>query len=66
MNDRGVIYPLSVDVTNAVPEAVVWSRCADCGIDVELPAADTAGFVVPCPDCPGSLHELWRWEPTAA
>ncbi len=51
---------------SAVPDTAVWWSCSDCGIDVELPAADTAGFVVPCPDCPGSLDELWRWEPAVA
>jgi hypothetical protein len=55
-----------VEATSAVPDASVWWSCADCGIDVELPAADTAGFVVPCPDCPGALDELWRWEPVSA
>jgi hypothetical protein len=56
----------AVDVTTPVPDAAVWWGCSDCGVDVELPAADTAGFLLPCPDCPGSLQELWRWEPVAA
>jgi hypothetical protein len=46
--------------------AVVWWSCADCGADVELPGAETAGFLLGCPDCPGPLVELWRWEPSAA
>jgi hypothetical protein len=42
---------------------MVWWSCADCGVDVELPAEGTAGFLLPCPDCPGILSEVWRWEP---
>jgi hypothetical protein len=56
----------AVDVTNTVFDAAVWFRCSDCGIDVELPVAEATGFLQPCPDCPGSLHELWCWEPVAA
>jgi hypothetical protein len=55
-----------VDVTQSVPDAVVWWSCSDCAIDVELPTSDGAGYLVPCPDCSGPLHELWCWEPAAA
>ena len=53
-----------VDVTYSGSDAAVWWGCSDCGIQVELPAGETAGFLQPCPDCPGSLEELWRWEPS--
>jgi hypothetical protein len=56
----------SVDVTRSLPDVVSWWSCADCGVDVELPAIDAGGFLLICPDCPGALHELWRWEPAAA
>jgi hypothetical protein len=46
--------------------ATVWWSCAECGGDVELPAADAIGFLLSCPDCAGPLDELWRWEPAAA
>jgi hypothetical protein len=41
---------------------MVWWSCEHCGVDVELPADDTAGFLLGCPDCPGTLVELWHWE----
>jgi len=47
-------------------DAAVWWSCFGCGTDVELAARDSAGLVVPCPDCAGPLDELWRWEPVAA
>jgi hypothetical protein len=55
-----------VDVTNPVLAAAVWWTCSDCGVDVELPAGETAGYLLSCPDCPGSLHEMWCWEQIAA
>jgi uncharacterized paraquat-inducible protein A len=42
-----------------------WWTCTDCGADAELPAADTAGFRVACPDCGGGMTEQWRWDPAA-
>ncbi len=56
----------AVDVTDVDGGATVWWACAQCGAEVELPGAETAGFLVSCPDCPGPLVELWRWEPVAA
>ena len=47
-------------------ETTVWWGCTTCGVDVELSAVDAVGVVPSCPDCPGTLHELWRWEPVAA
>jgi hypothetical protein len=62
----GVSFTLAdVDVTELDRGDVVWWSCADCGADVELPGVEGAGFLVDCPDCPGSLVELWRWEPEA-
>ena len=55
-----------MDLTTSVPDTAVWWSCAGCGVDVELPAAEIAGFLQPCPDCPGLLHEGWRSEPGAA
>ena len=55
-----------MDVTDPVPDTAVWWSCADCAVDVELTAADVAGFLPACPDCSGPLHELWRWELRAA
>jgi hypothetical protein len=52
---------------NLTPSAAtVWWSCAECGCDVEMPAADAIGFLLSCPDCAGPLDELWRWEPVAA
>ena len=67
----GVSFSLGdMDVTTTrittPPDTTVWWSCTDCGVDVELPATGTAGFLLSCPDCPGPLHELWRWEPAAA
>ena len=45
-------------------EVTVWWSCTECVVEVELPAVD--GFVLTCPDCPGTLHEMWRWEPVSA
>ena len=53
-----------MDVT--LMDAAVWWSCTDCGVEVELPAGDAAGFRLSCPDCPGSLNEMWSWEPAAA
>jgi len=55
-----------MDVTDLVPDTAVWWSCAGCAVDVELTAADVAGFLPACPDCSGPLHELWRWELRAA
>ncbi len=43
-----------------------WWTCTGCGVDAALPATDTVGFVVECPDCAGSMVELWCWEAGAA
>jgi hypothetical protein len=56
----------AMDLTTSIPDTAVWWSCAGCGVDVELPAAEIAGFLQPCPDCPGHLHETWRSEPGAA
>ena len=56
----------AVKVTDPSGETTAWWGCSECGVDVELPAADNVGVVLSCPDCPGSLHELWCWEPVAA
>lgn len=40
-----------------------WWTCLDCGVEAELPAPDTAGFLVPCPDCDREMAQLWSWEP---
>ena len=54
-----------MDVTSSPADATVWWSCSDCDVDVELPATETAGFQLPCPDCPGSLSESWRWDAAA-
>ena len=54
-----------VDVTISHPDGAVWWTCTACDADVELPAVESEGFVVACPDCTGPLHELWRWAPAA-
>ena len=66
--------PHAAPVTESVPrrlapieapvEVTVWWSCTECVVEVELPAVD--GFVLTCPDCPGTLHEMWRWEPVSA
>lgn len=38
-----------------------WWTCSDCGVDAELPSADTAGFRVACPDCDNVMTEQWHW-----
>jgi hypothetical protein len=55
----------AMEVTELEPAGVVWWGCADCGTNVELPGAETAGYLIDCPDCPGSLVELWRWDSAA-
>ncbi|MEQ3549158.1 hypothetical protein WIS52_01635 [Pseudonocardia nematodicida] len=40
---------------------VSWRRCDGCGSQAELPAAETAGAAVPCPDCTGAMAEEWSW-----
>ena len=45
-----------------VTSTIVWWTCAGCTVEVELPAADTAGFLVPCPDCGDAMDEPWEWE----
>ena len=40
----------------------MWWTCAGCSVEVELPAADTAAFLVPCPDCGDPMDEPWEWE----
>lgn len=39
-----------------------WWACSDCGVEAELPALETTGFRLACPDCDGELVELWSWE----
>ncbi|MBW0105589.1 hypothetical protein [Pseudonocardia sp. KRD291] len=43
-----------------------WCSCSGCGVEAELPAEETAGVEVPCPDCAGPMSELWSWESAAA
>jgi len=47
-----------MDTTNTTG----WWTCSDCGVDAALPALDTAGFLVGCPDCDGVMAEQWHWE----
>ncbi len=51
-----------MDTTNATG----WWTCSECGVDAELPATETAGFRVACPDCDAAMAERWRWETHAA
>lgn len=46
-------------------EVVSWCRCAGCGAEAELPAAETAGVEVPCPDCADPMSEEFSWETAA-
>jgi hypothetical protein len=55
-----------MDLTTSVSQSSVWWSCAECDVDVELAAADSVGFLQPCPDCRGPLDEMWRSEPGAA
>jgi hypothetical protein len=40
----------------------VWWSCAECGSYAELPADETVGFEIGCPDCPGAMSEQWEWD----
>ena len=40
----------------------VWWSCATCGSYAELPAEESTGFDLACPDCPGELTPQWIWE----
>jgi hypothetical protein len=42
-----------------------WWTCTQCGVDAELPEADTAGFRIACPDCGSGMSEQWRWDAAA-
>lgn len=42
-----------------------WCRCSGCGGEAELPAEETTGVDVPCPDCTTPMNELWSWETAA-
>lgn len=44
---------------------VAWCRCAGCGTEAELPAAETESVAVPCPDCSGPMAREWTWETAA-
>lgn len=50
-----------MDTTNTT----AWWTCSECGGDAELPATETVGFEVVCPDCTGPMAEQWRWESAA-
>ncbi|MBC3193450.1 hypothetical protein H7X46_20525 [Pseudonocardia sp. C8] len=45
---------------------VTWCRCAGCGAEAELPATETTGVAVPCPDCADPMAEEWTWEAALA
>jgi len=47
----------------------VWWSCAGCGSYAELPAVESEGFDLTCPDCAAELVPQWVWddrEPSAA
>lgn len=44
---------------------VAWCRCTGCGAEAELPARETDGVAVPCPDCAGAMAQEWTWEVAA-
>jgi hypothetical protein len=39
-----------------------WWLCAECGAEVQLPATETTGYVLTCPDCPGEIAPMWEWD----
>lgn len=50
---------------DATMSTTVWWTCLDCGVDAEMPAPDSAGGTVPCPDCTAEMAEQWRWDSAA-
>ncbi|BBG04038.1 hypothetical protein C8E95_2393 [Pseudonocardia autotrophica] len=44
---------------------VSWCRCPGCGTEAELPAVETVGIAVPCPDCTDPMVPEWTWESAA-
>jgi uncharacterized paraquat-inducible protein A len=50
---------------DAMMSTTVWWTCLDCGVDAEMPAPDSAGGTVPCPDCTAEMAEQWRWDSAA-
>lgn len=48
------------EATSAGPAA--WWSCEGCGSYAELPAEETAGFTIECPDCPGVMIAQWEWD----
>jgi hypothetical protein len=45
--------------------ATGWWACSECGVEAELPAPDTLGLMVTCPDCAGEMQEQWYWDSAA-
>lgn len=43
-----------------------WWLCPECGAEAQLPAAETAGVVVSCPDCSAELAPMWEWDEAVA
>ncbi|GAA1860520.1 hypothetical protein GCM10009836_45850 [Pseudonocardia ailaonensis] len=40
----------------------VWWSCAGCGSYAELPAEESEGFDITCPDCAADMTPQWTWD----
>lgn len=59
------ITPLWFTLERMYGDEVSWCRCPGCGTEAELPAAETTGIAVPCPDCTDPMVQEWTWESAA-
>jgi hypothetical protein len=53
-------------ITLGVMGDTLWWSCAACGSYAELPAVESEGFDIPCPDCRSPMTAQWFWEAQAA
>ncbi len=44
------------------PSLVGGWLCPDCGVETQLPSAETAGVFVQCPDCPAEMVQYREWD----
>ncbi|MEU7811009.1 hypothetical protein [Pseudonocardia sp. NPDC049154] len=43
----------------------LWWSCAACGSYAELPAEESEGFDIGCPDCRDPMTAQWFWDDRA-
>ncbi|GAA2874451.1 hypothetical protein GCM10010472_34770 [Pseudonocardia halophobica] len=52
-------------ITLGAMSDTLWWSCAACGSYAELPAEESEGFDIGCPDCRSPMTAQWFWDDRA-